>query len=108
MTNEQRAEKYVSRIKRCLTAIKILIITTVAALLVLVLFIAVAAGAQIYSYLTAAVLGLCIPMLCAALAFCGALTAILVAKISLKQLKKLGRVESDSKNKSEEKGESIE
>lgn len=118
MTDEKQAEAYVSRMKKCFTALKILIGLAVACIVVLAVFAAVAVGTDMYkNNISAALLGLTIPMLCAAVFFCGGVAVLLTAKITLNKLKKLGGIaenppenskETADRDTSDEKGGIIE
>lgn len=89
------AERYVTRLKRCLTAIKILIVVSIAAIAALVIFIIVAAGTDMQSTnVNGLLIGVIVPGFLAAAGVAGALAVLVVAKITLNKLKKLGAEES--------------
>ena len=91
MTKDQLAERYVARLKRCLTAVKILIGFSVAAIAALVIFVAVSGGiAMNESNPAAMLLGIIILVIVAVLTVAGKLTTLLIANITVKKLKKLG------------------
>ena len=91
MTKEQQAERYATRLGRCLTAVKILVIAAVAAIAALVVFVAVAVGVNMQDGNPEGVLlGAIIPGMFAAACVIGAISALVTAKISVVKLKKLG------------------
>ena len=95
MNKEQLAEVYVSRLKRCLSAVKIMIIVTVAAVAALVIFAVVAAVTGMNeSNLAAMLLGFVILGIAAVLCVTGALIALMVARRTMTNLKKLGNTEN--------------
>ena len=95
MTNEQLAERYALRLKRCLTAVKIFLISSAAAIVALVIFAAVAVGINMQeSNPQGLLLGVIITGMFAVVCIVGALTVILIAKITLTRLKKLGTEQS--------------
>ena len=95
MTKEQLAERYAARIARCFTALKILIIGAVAAIAALVIFAAVAGGINMKeSNPEGVLLGVIIPGLSAVACVTGALCTIVIAKITMTRLKKLGAEQS--------------
>lgn len=91
MNKEQLAEKYANSIKKCLSALKILMISAVVAIAALVIFVAVAGGVNLWESNPEGVLwGIIIPGMIAAACIAGALVAIVTAKITMTKLKKLG------------------
>lgn len=101
MNNEQLAENYVSRLKKCLSAVKILVTCTMTAVAALIIFIVAAKGAGLQdSNPTALIIGIAIPGFLAAACVIGALSTLIVAKVTLNKLKKLG-IEENLKEESD-------
>ena len=95
MDKEQLAERYASRLARCLAAVKILIISSVTAIAALIIFTAVAFGINMQdSNPEGLLLGVIIVGFVAVACVVGALSAIVTAKITLTRLKKLGAEQS--------------
>lgn len=91
MDKEELAALYAARLNRCLAAMKILIILAAAAVVGLLVFFAVASGINMKdSNPNGVLLGIIIPAGTAAAAVTGALTSVVVAKITMVKLKKLG------------------
>lgn len=91
MANEQLAERYAKRIKRCLTAMKIFLICVLAVLAVLVIFILTAGGSNMRESNPAGFQwGILIIIMLAVLCAIGIIAAILTAQITIYKFKKLG------------------
>lgn len=103
MTNEQMKEKYVSRLNKCLSAIKILVICAMAAVAALIIFIVAAKGVELQdSNPEALMIGVIIPGSIAAACVIGALSALGTAAVTLKKLNKQDSLTS-SANEAENK-----
>lgn len=91
MTNEQLAQKYAKRLKKCLAAIKVFIICAIAAIAALVVFIliAVLSGMQ-EGNPNGLLLGVIIPGTFAVACVIGAIATLVTAKITITEFKKLG------------------
>lgn len=95
MDKEQQAERYAVRLGRCLTAIKILIIAAVAAIAALIVFVVVALGVSMQNGNPEGVLlGAIIPGAIAVACVAGALASLIIARITMVKLKKLGSEQS--------------
>lgn len=91
MKKEELAGRYVARLKKCLLLTKIFVICAVAAIAALLVFIAVAASTDMQtSNLSGLVVGVAVPGFVAVAGVIGALSCLVVAKIFLNKLKKLG------------------
>lgn len=88
---EALAGKYVARLRRCLLAVKILIIFTVAAIAALIIFALAAKGSGLKDSNPAATFITALSVGCtAAAAAITALAILLLSRITLSKLKKLG------------------
>ena len=94
MNKEQLAEKYATRINKCLLALKILIISAGVSIAALVIFVVIAGGVNLWeSNADGVLLGIVIPGIVASACVTGALAVLIAAKITIKKLKKLGRTD---------------
>lgn len=90
MTNEKQANIYVARLKRCLGAVKILVICAIAAVAALLIFSMAANGAGMKeSNYGGMLLGIILIGSIAVLCIIGAVVTVVVAKITVSALKKL-------------------
>lgn len=91
MNKEQLAEKYATRINKCLLTVKILMISSVVAIAALTIFITIAGGINLWeSNPEGVLLGVIITGMLAAACITGALAMLITAKITMTKLKKLG------------------
>lgn len=91
MEKEELAKVCVLRLKRCLFITKIFVICAVAAVAALLIFIAVAAGTHMQdTNLAGLVTGVAVTGFFALAAIAGSFTCLIIAKVNLNKLKKLG------------------
>ncbi len=91
MDTEQTEKRRIARLKKCLTAVKILVIISVAAIVALIIFISVAYGINLAETDPVALLtGVVVTGGISALTVIGALICLAVATVTISKLKKRG------------------
>lgn len=90
MTNEQLAQMYADRLKKCLAAIKIFVIGAMAAVAALIIFAMIALGVNMQeSNPYGLLLGVIILGVLAVACVLGAMATLVAAKITVNKFKKL-------------------
>ncbi len=95
MEKEKLAERYVARLKKCLLCIKIFVFCAIPACAALLIFIAVAAATEMQnSNLAGLITGVAVTGFFALGTIIAAFICVIIAKVNLVKLEKLGAVES--------------